>query len=185
MVPRTPPGLHFKGFWRVPGLRFPMVFAAPCALLPNVFFDAVTIIFAFTGTIFLFFRCGGLCAAHGIPEITCLGGGNMPTDTRGRLIVRPSEEPCWHYFSYLGPSWGHSAPLAAFWITVGRFLCVLDRSGLDFEGFWERSGSPQALFFEVFQRIWKDVGLFFALAPNTQKPRKNTGFSMIFAYRAC
>ena len=66
-----------------------------------------------------------------------------------------------------------------------RFLCVLDRSGLDFEGFWERSGSPQALFFEVFQRIWKDVGLFFALAPNTQKPRKNTVFSMIFAYRAC
>ena len=109
----------------------------------------------------------------------------MPTDTRGRLIVRPSEEPCWHYFSYLGPSWGHSAPLAAFWITVGRFLCVLDRSGLDFEVFWERSGSPRALFFEVFQRIWMDVGLFFALAPNTQKPRKNTGFSMIFAYRAC
>ena len=64
--PRTPPGLHFKGFWRVPGLRFPMVFAAPCALLPNAFFDAVTIIFAFTVTIFLFFRCGGLCAAHGI-----------------------------------------------------------------------------------------------------------------------
>ena len=30
-----------------------------------------------------------------------------------------------------------------------------------------------------------DVGLFFALAPNTRKPRKNTGFSMIFAYRAC
>ena len=43
-----------------------MVFAAPCALLPNAFFDAVTIIFAFTVTIFLFFRCGGLCAAHGI-----------------------------------------------------------------------------------------------------------------------
>ena len=66
LVPRTLPGLHFKGFWRVPGLRFPTVFAAPCALLPNAFFDAVTIIFAFTVTIFLFFRCGGLCAAHGI-----------------------------------------------------------------------------------------------------------------------
>ena len=44
-----------------------MVFAAPCALLPNAFFDAVTIIFAFTVTIFLFFRCGGLCAAHPPP----------------------------------------------------------------------------------------------------------------------
>ena len=109
----------------------------------------------------------------------------MPPDSSGRHTGRPSKEPCWHYFSYLGPSWGHSAPLAAFWITVGRFLCVLDRSGLDFEVFWERSGSPRALFFEVFQRIWMDVGLFFALAPNTQKPRKNTGFSMIFAYRAC
>ena len=35
---RTPPGLHFKAFWRVPGSRFPMVFAAPCALLPHAFF---------------------------------------------------------------------------------------------------------------------------------------------------
>ena len=73
----------------------------------------------------------------------------------------------------MGPSWGHSAPLAAFWITVGRFLCVWDRSGLDFEVFWERLGSPWALFFEIFQRIWTDAGLFFELAPNTQKPRKN------------
>ena len=64
--PGPPRAFNFKGFWRVPGLRFPMVFAAPCALLPNAFFDAVTIIFAFTVTIFLFFRCGGLCAAHGI-----------------------------------------------------------------------------------------------------------------------
>ena len=89
-------------------------------------------------------------------------------------------------FFVLGPFLGaFCALLAAFWITVGRFLCVLDRSGLDFEVFWERSGSPRALFFEVFQRIWMDVGLFFALAPNTQKPRKNIGFSMIFAYRAC
>ena len=43
-----------------------MVFAAPWALLPNAFFDAVTIIVAFTVTVFLFFRCGGQCAAHGI-----------------------------------------------------------------------------------------------------------------------
>ena len=114
-----------------------------------------------------------------------LRGGQHATGQLEAGSVRSSSEPCWHYFSYLGPSWGHSAPLAAFWITVGRFLCVLDRSGLDFEVFWERSGSPRALFFEVFQRIWMDVGLFFALAPNTQKPRKNTGFSMIFAYRAC
>ena len=100
----------------------------------------------------------------------------MPPDSSGRHPGRSSKEPCWHYFSYLGPSWGHSAPLAAFWITVGRFLCVLDRSGLDFEAFWERSGSPWALFFEVFLRIWMDAGLFFELAPNTQKLRKNIGF---------
>ena len=30
-----------------------------------------------------------------------------------------------------------------------------------------------------------DAGLFFALAPNTRKLRKNIGFSMIFAYHAC
>ena len=109
----------------------------------------------------------------------------MPPNSSSPATVRSSQEPCWHYFSYLGLSWGHSAPLAAFWITVGRFLCVLDRSGLDFEVFWGHSGSPRALFFEVFQRIWMDVGLYFALAPNTQKPRKNTGFSMIFTYHAC
>ena len=114
-----------------------------------------------------------------------LRGGQHAWGQLGSQSVRSSWEPCWHYFSYLGPSWGHSAPLAAFWITVGRILCVLDRSGLDFEVFWERSGSPRALCFEVFQRSWMDVGLFFALAPNTQKPRKNTGFSMIFAYYAC
>ena len=36
--PGPPRGLRFKGPWRVPGSRFPMVFAAPCALLPNAFF---------------------------------------------------------------------------------------------------------------------------------------------------
>ena len=41
-------------------------FAAPGALLPNAHADAVTIIFEFTVAVFLFFRCGGLCAAHGI-----------------------------------------------------------------------------------------------------------------------
>ena len=41
--PRTPPVFHFRKFWRVPGSRFTMVFAAPWALLPNAFFDAVTI----------------------------------------------------------------------------------------------------------------------------------------------
>ena len=63
---RTPPGLHFKAFWRLPGSRFPMVFAAPALCYLMLFFDAVTIIFAFTVTIFLLFWCGGLCAAHGI-----------------------------------------------------------------------------------------------------------------------
>ena len=79
-------------------------------------------------------------------------------------------------FFVLGPFLRHSAPLAAFLIAVERFLCVLDRSGLDFEVFRERLGSPWALFFQVFLRVWMDAGLFFAFAPNTQKPRKNYGF---------
>ena len=93
----------------------------------------------------------------------------MPGDSSGRHTGRPSMELCCHYFSYLGSSGGHSAPLAAFWITVGRFLCVWDHSSLDFEVFWKRSGGPWSLFFEVFLRIWMDAGLFFELAPNTQK----------------
>ena len=73
-------GRHLEGFWS-PGpprafilkgfgvfrgrvFRWFLLLLALCYLM--LFLDAVTIIFAFTVTIFLFFRCGGLCAAHGI-----------------------------------------------------------------------------------------------------------------------
>ena len=49
-------------------------------------------------------------------------------------------DPCWHYFSLLGASWAHFASLAAFVAALGRFLCVLERSGLDFGGFQESPG---------------------------------------------
>ena len=48
--------------------------------------------------------------------------------------------PCWHYFSLLGASWKLSMLLAAFVVALGFFLCVLNRSGLDFGGFWEGRG---------------------------------------------
>ena len=35
---------------------------------------------------------------------------------------------------FLGASWALLALLAAFVVALGWFLCVLDRSGLDFEG---------------------------------------------------
>ena len=39
---------------------------------------------------------------------------------------------CWHRFSLLGASWASFSSLAAFVVALGRFLCVLGRSGLDF-----------------------------------------------------
>ena len=75
-VPGTSPALDLKGsrkrrtgFLSVSGLCFTMVFAAPCALLPNTFLGAVTTIFAFAVAVFLLFQCGGLCAAHGIRTV--------------------------------------------------------------------------------------------------------------------
>ena len=81
----------------------------------------------------------------------------------------------------MGASWASSARLAAFFVAPGRFLCVLDRSGLDFEVFWESSGGPRALFFEVFLWIWVYAGLLVALASDTQKPRKTLVF-LRFSY---
>ena len=50
-------------------------------------------------------------------------------------------EPCWRHFSPLGASWAHFALLAAFVVALAWFLCVLGRSGLDFGGVRDASGS--------------------------------------------
>ena len=59
----------------------------------------------------------------------------------------------WHFFAhlgalgfFLGASWALLALLAAFVVALGWFLCVLDRSGLDFEGL----GRLQNLIFGSF-----------------------------------
>ena len=44
---------------------------------------------------------------------------------------------CWRLFSLLGASWLHLVGLAAFFVGLGRFLCVLPRTG---PGFWRVSG---------------------------------------------
>ena len=63
---------------------------------------------------------------------------------------------CWRLFSLLGASWLHLVGLAAFFVGLGRFLCVLPRPG---PGFWRVSGGsghgfkgPRASFSEVFSR---------------------------------
>ena len=65
-APGPPRAFILKGFGVFRGRVFRrfLLFLALCYLM--LFVDAVTIIFAFTVAIFLFFRCGGLCAAHGI-----------------------------------------------------------------------------------------------------------------------
>ena len=44
---------------------------------------------------------------------------------------------CWRLFSLLGASWLHLVGLAAFFVGLGRFLCVFPRPG---PGFWRVSG---------------------------------------------
>ena len=74
-------------------------------------------------------------------------------------------EPCWHYFSLLGASWGHSALLAALLVVHGRLWCVLGRSELDFGGVL---GTP-GMVWEVQN---DDFGLF--LNPHEAAPRKGS-----------
>ena len=63
---------------------------------------------------------------------------------------------CWRLFSLLGASWLHLVGLAAFFVGLGRFLCVLPRPG---PGCWRVSGGSghgfkglRASFSEVFSR---------------------------------
>ena len=63
---------------------------------------------------------------------------------------------CWRLFSLLGASWLDLVGLAAFFVGLGRFLCVLPRTG---PGFWRVSGGSGhgfpgswASFSEAFSR---------------------------------
>ena len=56
-------------------------------------------------------------------------------------------------FALLGASWAHFASHAAFVAPLGRFLCVLERSGLDFRRFRVGFGASGRLFFEVFASV--------------------------------
>ena len=61
--------------------------------------------------------------------------------------------PCEHSFSLVGASWPHFARLAALVVALGRFRCVLGRSGLEFGGVL----GPPGMVLEVQN---DDFGLF-------------------------
>ena len=91
-----------------------------------------------------------------IPEIICLGGG--PAEPKDQTFLKSGTAwgACWRLFSLLGASWLHLVGLAAFFVGLGRFLCVLPRPG---PGFWRVSGGSghgfkglRASFSEVFSR---------------------------------
>ena len=73
--------------------------------------------------------------------------------------------PCTPYFSLLGASWGHSAPLGALLVVHGCFWCVSERSRFDFRG---ELGTP-SLVLEVQN---DDFGLF--LQPHVAALRKSS-----------
>ena len=60
-------------------------------------------------------------------------------------------------FFALGASWEHLAHLAAFFVALGWFLWILDRSWVYFGGFQEGLGkaleTPGPYFFEFFLRV--------------------------------
>ena len=69
------------------------------------------------------------------------GGASRAKGSKILMICGAMLGLCWHFFGhlgalgrFLGASWALLALLAAFVVALGWFLCVLDRSGLDFEG---------------------------------------------------
>ena len=68
-------------------------------------------------------------------------GGQGPSLLNIRTLLGTMLGLCWHFVAhlgalgrFLGASWALLPLLAAFVVALGWFLCVLDRSGLDFEG---------------------------------------------------
>ena len=92
-------------------------------------------------------------------------------------------EPCWHYFSLLGP-------LGSIWRILLRFLSLW----AVFCGSWTAPGSILEGFRRVWERLWKSQGLIFRVffararfqcekACDVQKPQFFLGFSRFFTYR--
>ena len=92
-------------------------------------------------------------------------------------------EPCWHYFSLLGP-------LGSIWRILLRFLSLW----AGFCGSWTAPGSILEGFRRVWEGFWKSQGLIFRVlfarasfqcekACDVQKPQFFLGFSRFFAYR--
>ena len=143
----------------------------PRTSLHIVFIAAIIALLHFLTLCLLPFWCGGLCAAHGIrrtarrcPGVsdqcvgytagnTCRiylrGGPGNPHSSIFSLLLGP----CWPYFSLLGTSWAHFALPAAFVVALGRFLCVLGRSGLDFGRVWAAPGMVLEIPKSYFSRI--------------------------------
>ena len=92
-------------------------------------------------------------------------------------------EPCWHYFSLLGP-------LGSIWRILLRFLSLW----AGFCGSWTAPGSILESFRKVWEGFWKSQGLIFRVlfarasfqcekACDVQKPQFFLGFSRFFTYR--
>ena len=56
----------------------------------------------------------------------------FPTKDQTFLKSGTAWGACWRLFSLLGASWLHLLGLAAFFVGLGRFLCVLPRPGPGF-----------------------------------------------------
>ena len=65
----------------------------------------------------------------------------------------------------LGASWLLLALAAAFVVALGWFLCVLDRFGFDFGGFWEVPGMVLKTPGLDFLRFFRDCEL--SMRPNS------------------
>ena len=92
-------------------------------------------------------------------------------------------EPCWRYFSLLGP-------LGSIWRILLRFLSLW----AGFCGSWTAPGSILEGFRRVWERFWKSQGLIFRVffargrfqcekACDVQKPQFFLGFCMVFTHR--
>ena len=85
--------------------------------------------------------------------------------------------PCWLHFSLLGASRAHFASLAALLVALGRFLCVLGRSGLDFGGVRDALGRVLEAPRPYFSTFWDAFACSCAGVAWMLRPLKNTGRS--------
>ena len=97
-------------------------------------------------------QCVGYTAGNTC-RIYLRGGPGNPHSSIFSLLLGP----CWPYFSLLGASWAHFAPLAVFVVALGWFFAASGRSVPDFgssgslpEAFGHGFEGPEPLFFDVF-----------------------------------